>query len=121
MTVLTDRQVRSFQELRDIPDDADLPKVIDEYNEMVDAFNFLGKNLSLQSNFNCQIIDVEFTAGQTKRVFHRLGIVPRYRLVLRQEGNGLITDVPLSWTDKYITLVNNGAVAIKATIMLVKE
>lgn len=121
MTVLTDRQIRSFPEIKDIPDDAELPEVIEYYNEMVDSFNFFNKNISLQSNFNCQIIDVEFTAGQTKRVFHRLGIVPRYRLVLRQEGNGLITDVPLSWTDKYITLVNNGAVAVNATIMLVKE
>lgn len=121
MTRLTDRHIRSFQEIKDLPDDATLPEVIQYYNEMVDAYTFLGKNMSLQSNFNCQIIDVEFAASETKRVFHRLAYVPRYRIILRQEGNGLITDVPLEWTDKYITLVNNAATVVKITIALLKE
>jgi hypothetical protein len=118
---ITARQNRSFPEFRDLPDEATLEDVISEWGKMVDQLNFLSRNFSIQSNFNCQVLDLEFSASEQKRVFHRLGSVPRYRLILRQEGNGLITDVPLEWTDNYITLKNNGAVAVKITVALLKE
>jgi len=114
-------QQRSYFEARELRDDAELEDVIREYNEFIKSFNFLTKQLSLQSNFDCQVLNIEVPATTNLRIFHRLGIVPKYRLILRQEGNGLLTDIPLEWNDKFITIRNNGAVVVKATIALLKE
>lgn len=91
-------------------------------NDLIDQHNFLSKNLSLQSNFNGQIVDnVTFVAGEEKSIPHSLGIIPKYRIILRQEGNGVIDDIPSDWTKNTIKLRNNGAVSVIATIMIVRE
>ncbi len=91
-------------------------------NELITQHNFLSKNLSLQSNFDGQIIEnIAFTAGETKQIPHSLGIIPPYRIILRQVGNGVISDIPSDWTDKSIKLINNGAVSVTVTIMIVRE
>ena len=115
------RQTRSAFEIRELEVDSEIPTIIEEYNEMVKYLNFLFKSLSVQSNFDGQVIDIEIPATTNKRIPHRLGIVPKYRLILRQEGNGLLSDIPLEWTDKFVTIRNNGAVQVKATILLLKE
>jgi hypothetical protein len=115
------KQTRSSFEIRELEPESELPKVIEEYNEMVKYLNFLTKQLSLQSNFDGQVISVEIPATTNLRISHRLGVVPKYRIILRQEGNGLLTDIPLEWSDKFITIRNNGAVVVKATIILLKE
>lgn len=115
------RQTRSAFEIREIMEGSELEDVILEYNEMVKFLNFITKQLSLQSNFDGQVIDVAIPATTNKRIYHKLGIVPKYRLILRQEGNGLLSDIPLEWNDKFVTIRNNGAVEVKATILLLKE
>jgi hypothetical protein len=109
------KQTRSSFEIRELEPESELPKVIVKY------LNFLTKQLSLQSNFDGQVISVEIPATTNLRISHRLGVVPKYRIILRQEGNGLLTDIPLEWSDKFITIRNNGAVVVKATIILLKE
>jgi hypothetical protein len=118
---MSGKQTRSAFEIRKLEPESELPLVIEEYNEMVKYLNFLIKSLSLQSNFDGQVIDVEIDATTNKRIYHKLGIVPKYRLILRQEGNGLLSDIPLEWNDKFVTIRNNGAVQVKATILLLKE
>lgn len=118
---MSGKQTRSTFEIRELEPESDIPLIIQEYNEMVKYVNFLFKSFSLQSNFDGQVIDVEIDATTNKRVYHKLGIVPKYRLILRQEGNGLLSDIPLEWNDKFVTIRNNGAVQVKATILLLKE
>lgn len=90
-------------------------------NTLIERQNFMSKNLSFQSNFNGQVLDVTFKAGEVKNITHSLGIVPRYRIILRQEGNGVISDIPSDWTKNSIKLVNNGSVPVTATILIVRE
>lgn len=91
-------------------------------NKLIDQHNFVTKNLSLKGNFNGQIIDnVKFASGEEKIISHSLGIVPRYRIILRQEGNGVISDIPSGWTKNSIKLKNNGTVQVTVSIMLVRE
>lgn len=105
----------------------DIPSLSGGYNEellneLIERVNFLGRNLSLQSNFDGQIVEnLTFTAGETKQIPHSLGKIPKFRIILRQEGNGVISDIPSGWTDKSIKLINNGAVSVTATIMIVRE
>ena len=115
------KQTRSSFEMRELEPDSELSDVIFEYNEMVKQISFLFKSLSLQSNFDCQIVDVSIPATEDFRIYHRLGIPPKFRIILRQEGNGLLTDIPLEWNDKFVTIRNNGAVVVNATIALIKE
>jgi hypothetical protein len=101
--------------------------VINAHNKLVSAYNFISKNMSLQSNFNCYIAKVTLAAAgdsagrDTQVVQHFLGVVPKYRIILRQEGNGVITDIPSGWTSDVVTLYNNGAVEVSITVMIVRE
>jgi hypothetical protein len=113
---------RADIELKQLPEgDITSKDVIDSINSITNFINFLSKNLSLQSNFNCFIAQVEIPASSELQIQHFLGVVPRYRIILRQQGNGVITDTPSGWTNKVITLYNNGAVTVTATIMIVRE
>jgi hypothetical protein len=91
-------------------------------NDLIDQINYLSKSLSLKANFDGQIIEnIQFSAGETKTIPHSLGVLPRYRVILRQEGNGVLDDIPSGWNKYQIKLRNNGAVSVIATIMLLRE
>lgn len=105
-----------------IPEDATPEEVLKETNELIDKFNFLIKHISLSQNFDGQMLEnVEFAAGEDKEIYHKLGIRPKYRIILRQEGNGVLSDTPSGWNKYKIQIKNNGASSVKATILLVKE
>lgn len=113
--------LRSFRDIPDLYREAPLEEVIKTVNDLTSLVSFLSKYLSLQSNFDGQILTVTFTAGETKTILHNLGIPPRYRIILRQEGNGVLDDIPSGWNSYQIQMKNNGAVSVTATIMLVRE
>ena len=80
------------------------------------------KNLTFDENFSCLSKSVTIKAGKTIRVDHNLKSVPKYRIIVRQSGNGLITDGEQNtWTDKYITLKNNGAENVTLTVLIVRS
>jgi hypothetical protein len=113
---------RAEIELEQLPsDDITAEDVVNSINKTNNFINFLSKNISLQSNFNCFIAEVEIPATSQLQIQHYLGVVPKYRIILRQQGNGVLTDIPSGWTNKVITLYNNGAVTVTATIMIVRE
>lgn len=109
---------RSSREIPEIKAETENEKII---NDLIREYNFTSKHLSFQSNFDCQIIYVEFEAGEQKKVSHNLGVVPLYRVILRQQGNGVISDIPSGWTTNSIELINNGADPVIATIQIVRE
>jgi hypothetical protein len=95
-------------------------KVLDKLNELIDSFNFTVSKFNL-SAFDGQIIEVSFSAGENKVIPHKLGKSPKYRIILRQEGNGVLSDTPSGWNEFQIQIKNNGAVSVTATIMLLRE
>lgn len=91
-------------------------------NMLVGEFNFLAKYLSLKSNFDGQISEnIKFAPGEEKVIPHKLGKKPKHRIILNQEGNGVLSDIPSGWNQYQIKMKNNGAVSVTATIMIVKE
>jgi hypothetical protein len=109
---------------RDLPDfdTADSQdSLVQKLNQMVFYFNRVLKSLSLTKNFGSSTIVLSFAAGETKTISHLLGVRPKYRIILRQEGNGVLSDIPSSWDDTVAVITNNGAVSVNATIMFLKE
>ena len=102
--------------------DVDNPTIFtDKLNKVRSKLDFFNKNISLDKNFNSYIVEVDFAAGETKNIQHFLGVRPKYRIILKQEGNGVLSDIPSAWNNQTIRMINNGAVAVKATIMILKE
>lgn len=95
--------------------------LLDKLGKLVTYFNYITKNLSLSKNFTSYIVDLTFSAGEEKTISHLLGVRPKYRIILRQEGNGVLSDIPSGWNDKVAVIKNNGAVAVTATVMFLKE
>jgi hypothetical protein len=119
---MTTGVARGDLELEQLPsEDITSEDVINSLNKTINTLNFLTKNISLQSNFNCYIANIKIPATSQISVQHFLGVVPKYRIILRQVGNGVITDIPSGWTSDVITLYNNGAVEVSLTVMIVRE
>ena len=43
--------------------------------------------------------------------------IPTKRIIVRQTGNGVITDGPTPWSADYVYLTNNGAVPVTITVI----
>lgn len=89
----------------------------ESYKELTTTLNDALINLSTE-NFGGQIARAMIPARQTVRIAHSLRVVPAYRIILRQEGNGLITDG--DFTNFYVELENNGTEAVSVTVLLLK-
>ena len=92
------------------------------FNKLVDDYKNFTKGLSIQANFDGFIAEDVVIPSLTKvKIQHFLGIKPKWRMILRQVGNGVLTDIPEDWDNKVIALYNNGAVDVTATIFIAKE
>ena len=112
------RSVKTLPKFRETEDDSTFYK---KANSLVELLNFTLKRLALSKNFDSYIAEVSMIAGEEKTISHFLGVRPKYRIILRQEGNGVLSDIPSLWTEKVAVIKNNGAVAVTATIMFLKE
>lgn len=94
-----------------------------DFGDMVDFINSIFQNgLTLEDNLGGQIIkDIELpSAGTQIKVPHRLKAVPKYRIILRQDGAGSIIDEG-EWNESFITLSISGATKnTKITILLMR-
>jgi len=71
--------------------------------------------LNFNNNFNSFVVnDVEIAAGATAVIDNQLGVIPNERYIVRQTGNGVITDG--DWTVDALELVNNGAVTVVISV-----
>lgn len=113
---------RSGEDLEKAEDNADLPKVIFLLNKVIESYRNFNKGLSIQSSFDGFIAENVVIPSLTKiKIQHFLGIRPKWRIILRQVGNGVLTDVTSDWDNKVIALYNNGAVEVTATIFIARE
>ena len=112
---------RSAYDLKDLEDGSPIEKVIEEHNNVVKLLNFVLKAMSFSANFNGYIASVAIPATSELRIQHFLGVIPKYRIILKQEGNGVISDITSGWTTEYITLYNNGSVEVKITVLIARE
>lgn len=76
------------------------------------------EGFSLDKDIKGAIIEVTLAPNESKIISHGLRAIPQYRLILRQTGNGVITDVDKYWTNKTIGLKNNGSETVVLTIKI---
>jgi len=116
------QEFKSDKNLKMLRDTASMEEIIFSVNEMASFLSFFTKSISLQSNFNAYIAEnVVIPATSSIAIQHFLGVKPKWRIILRQEGNGVITDIPSGWDDKVIKLYNNGSVSVTLTVFIARE
>ena len=109
---------RNVMELSEISEGiTDLPELIVKLNEQVVELNFILAQLTFR-NLDGQIKTIEIPAGSTLKIGHVLKTVPAHRVILRQEGGGVIRDG--SFTKDHIELINDGGSTAKLTIIVSK-
>lgn len=122
LTRATPIPYRSDLEIEKVALDGDPAIVIDVLNKLINSFNFTNKFISFQGNFDGYIAkDITISSGQTVQIEHFLGIIPKWRILLRQTGNGVITDVPENWNEKVISLKNNGTEEVQISVLIARE
>jgi len=76
----------------------------DNFSNMADSLNTTLGGLLLGDNFGGQIIgNIKIPVGEEVKISHNLKVVPKYRIILRQDGATSISDGSI-WNDKYISL-----------------
>jgi hypothetical protein len=117
--------IRSTQTLKTQPkkamtsDNEELKLVL---NDLIDAFVFQSSSISIESNFNGFIAkDVTIALGSVVKIQHFLGVIPKWRIILRQTGNGVITDISSEWNTKTISLKNNGTDDVIISVLIARE
>ena len=75
---------------------------------------------SLDNDIKGEIIEVTLAPNESKIISHGLRAIPKYRLILRQTGNAVITDVNSAWTDRTIGLLNNSSNSVVLTLKLMQ-
>jgi hypothetical protein len=122
LTRQTPRQPRADFEIEKVAADAEQEQIIDTLNKLINSLNFTNKFLTIQGNFEGYIAEnVIIKANSKAQIQHFLGVKPKWRIILRQTGNGVVTDIPSEWTDKYITLYNNGSVDVTVSLFIARE
>lgn len=109
---------RNIIELSEIPTDIqDIEKLIEILNSNITEVNFILSQLTM-SNMDGEIKDITIPATSTLRVNHKLRVIPAHRIILRQEGGGVIRDG--NFTENYVELINDGSTSAKITVILNK-
>jgi len=116
------RPFRSARDMELLSQDASLSETIEMLNRLTTSYSTLNKFISIQSNFDGYIAEnVVISSGATVKIQHFLGVKPKWRIILRQTGNGVITDIPSEWTDKVISLKNNGGEEVVLSVFIARE
>lgn len=75
--------------------------------------------LNFSDNFqSMRINNLTIPAGDTARITNSLPFIPSARIIVRQTGNGLVTDG--DWDIQILRLINNGAVPVTISVIFFK-
>jgi hypothetical protein len=106
------RSIRDFQTGESLAKEGN---ILDRIN------HWIVDGISLSRGLKGQIITISLAPNESKVVNHGLRTTPRYRLILKQVGNAVITDVDSAWTDRTVGFLNNSTNAVTITIKLMLE
>jgi hypothetical protein len=90
----------------------------DMYGWFINLLTGLGK-ISFGDNFETfQINDLSIVAGETATITNVFKLIPSGKLILRQSGNGLVTDGV--WDSRAVRLINNGPADVTVSVIYFK-
>lgn len=111
------RTNRSIAELVEIPESEDLTEVIKNVNNTIRDLNQTFIDFSVGS-LNGDIVVSKIPSNTIARIGHRLRAVPRFRIILKQIGGGLLLDG--NYTESYIELHNTGNSDCTVTLLIAR-
>ena len=110
---------RNIIELEEIPSGVTDPEEMRQIlNRNITELNFVLRSLTL-TNFDGEIITTQLPAASTVDIPHKLGIVPKYKILLKQVEGGLVRDV--EFTENYVRLQHLGVTPTTITFIIVKD
>jgi len=116
---MTTNTRRNIVELRELGEDVqDIEQLKTYLNETISELNFILRGLTL-SNLDGEIVTVTIPANSTLKIPHKLRIIPKYKIILKQVGGGLILDGEYSAT--HLEVTNTGGTDATLTIIIVKN
>lgn len=72
--------------------------------------------LNLTENFEAFRVDnIQIASGATQEITNDLRVIPTSRLIVKQEGNGIVTDG--AWDLDVVRLVNNGPNSVTISVI----
>jgi len=95
-------------------------KFLPSYNNLIGDLNAGLGRLAFKDNFQVHEALVTIASGADAAVPHSLGVIPKYRLIVRQQGNGLVIDSATDWTENNIYLRNEGPSTVSLTVLIFK-
>jgi hypothetical protein len=84
-----------------------------------DLFHGLTR-LSLTENFPSFEVTTAIPSGTEVRIENRLATASLRRLIVRQSGDGPISDGSTAWTKDFVYLENHGADDVTATVIFMR-
>lgn len=100
-----------------LPSPSGLGKYVqsDLYSWLKNFVSGINGRLSFDDNFSSFLAkDVVIAAGAEATIPNELAVVPNERYIVRQTGNGVITDG--EWDLNTLRLVNNGSVSVTISV-----
>lgn len=92
------------------------------FGDMVDSLNTLLSNgITIEDNVSGQVVTLQnIPMGVELQIPHRLGTVPKFRLILRQRGTFILEDGGTQWDDKaiYIKATSSGGASTNNSLTL---
>jgi len=78
------------------------------------------QRLKLDENFQNFVAVIQITAGQEIGIPNRLKTIPSKRIIVRQTGNGNITDGDTPWTQDRLYIKNHGPETTMVTLLFLE-
>jgi len=92
----------------------------EEFNAALkDLFSGL-RRINFQDNFEQFEVTVTMASGETANIKNSLGYPITKRIIIRQTGNGLITDGTGVWNSESVSLMNNGPDQVTVTVLFLR-
>lgn len=93
------------------------------FGDLADALNsaFL-RGITLKDNLDGDIVEITIpSAGTEIGIRHNLKVTPKYRIILKHRGDGIILDGDTAWDGKTVYFKASQATEnIQATILLMR-
>lgn len=121
LNLLITAELKDTEEYLNIKSPEYLTELQDKLNYFMKEFSAFSKSLSFQNNFNGYIATVTFPAASSVIIEHFLGVTPKWRVILKQEGNGVLSDISSGWNENFITMKNNGTEVVTASLLIARE
>lgn len=94
----------------------------ENFNKMIDFVNTAFTNIELKDNMNGQVIEnIQLPANADEvAISHNLKLTPKYRILLRQDADGVVIDGTTEWDNKkiYLKLATSGSLTTISILLM---